>query len=496
MTTPINFNITKFNDESEPIDFKYKEPFNEAFLDKASNYQVAVTRLQVPTSEIETFVMSDNNLFKVYLSCTDSSNVYSSVGTQLPDENDDFDANINYGTVNYYSNDDVLERISRIMYFTFVKCCKLRFGNSYLITSDRTSDVNSLSFMSSSITSIHQDITVSSSLTRQIADLKFNIHELLLSTTNFSSSIDTYSASYNGLVRIKIKSPTNVETVVAVFNSAQLYKNTNKPSAWASNKILTLTEESFRSICCGYDGIKATKTNEHYLPTESFIKFSGIVPNGTWRITLETSTAVFGRLRYSVNFTTVESTFPVIPPSISIDTDTKLVISYHEKFVTNNIMIGFSPRLKELIDFGHTNMLFNSANQFFQLIFPNYVLTGTDALVNLKQNNSTRYLLCNLTKVIILSASIPSDPEYGASRSAKHVLSDFTIDTETDSLGVLSYSETAGVYPWRRYKLRSSISFSNFDIEVLFEYNNGLTKVARLAPGQTGSLRLSFFNMK
>ncbi len=496
MSTPINLNINVFNGTEDVIDFRYREQFNEAFLQKADNYAVAITRIQVPTSETETFVVSDNQLFKFYITSTDSTGVDVYNNTALPDDIDDYDDAIGYGTVKYYSNEDVLERISRIMYRTFVKSCKTTHAAAtYQRLTDKTATGSCLSFMTSSVTSIYQDFTVTVDAASVLSDLKVNIHELLLSTTNFNASIDTYTPSYVRYFKIKIRNPAGVETVLLALQSGAMFTNTKIPSDWANNKILCLTEESFRSAQNGYNGTKATKATENYLPTETMIKLYGTTANGTWRITLETTALVYGRLRYSVALTSVLDTFPSTPPTVSMNTDSRIQITYDEKYVKNNLVFGFSPNLRTILDFGNSNMTYNTTKGIYELTFPNYVFNENGGLVTLKQNNSTRNLLCNLTRIIISSSSIPSDPEYGASHSIQSILSDFVIDTDVESLGVLQYSENAGVYPWRRYKLRSPISFSNFDIDIRFEYSHGVNKIARIAPGQTGSMRLSFFRV-
>ena len=424
--------------------------------------------------------MSDNELFKFNMLCTDTSGGLQIVSTRMPDADDDYDTTRNYGTVKYFSNEDVLERLSRVMYMTFIKAAKLKFTSSYTFTNTYTSS-GFIDFMISSVSSVYKDFSVGPSSTKKVVDVKLVIHELLLSNTDFSSNEDSYSSSYTGPVTIKLKNSAadGDEIVVLALRSASLFKNTNKPSLWANNNKLVLTEESFRSINDGFDGTLTSKAFEHYLPTETMISLNGSSLGSNWRVTLETSTAVFGRLRFGLEVQTVETGFPLTAPVVSIDTDTKIILGYDEKFVTNNIVFGFTPRLKTMIDFGNSNMRYNSTYGVYDLIFPNYALQNNGSLVTLKQNNSTRSYLCNLTRIIISSSSIPADPEYGASRTTSNVLSDFVIETDVDSLGVLQYSETAGVHPWRRYRLRSNIAFSHFDIDIcnLFEMNPCSIKV-------------------
>ena len=142
-STPISLNISVYNPTEDLIDFTSYNEFNAELLERQDQYAVAVTRCQVPTDEIETFVVDDTSKYEFTFRCPNfvNSTTVNSFTHHLPDSRDIVSGTISYGKAFYYSNNSVIERISRVMYRCYADM--IRSWNQ-TFTADFTSNANAV----------------------------------------------------------------------------------------------------------------------------------------------------------------------------------------------------------------------------------------------------------------------------------------------------------------------------------------------------------------
>jgi hypothetical protein len=127
----------------------------------------------------------------------------------------------------------------------------------------------------------------------------------------------------------------------------------------------------------------------------------------------------------------------------------EITYTFHQDWAKSGVSFSMSPFMKSILNFGSHNMKYNEIYKDWDLILPVYVTSVGNPLVTMTQSNSTRRLLMTLKRIIISSSRISSETEYGTSLQAQNILTDFSIDTDVNALGELTFSDTSGVFPWR-----------------------------------------------
>ena len=502
-STPVSLNISVYNPNEEVIDFTSYNEFNAELLDRQDQYAVAVTRCQVPTDEIETFVVDDTSKYEFTFRSPNYVN-YSSVNSfthHLPDSKDTTSATIEYGKVFYYSNNSVVERISRVMYRCYADV--IRSWNQ-TFTADFTSNANAVAMSGPSAFTLGEKSFTPSSGTGFVGILghiEVQIYEIALTDANWSianPTAGTFPPDQRIPFQVVLIAPDDTECVILSGRSGDTFINTNNPllGVAATNKILVISEEGLLSSNTTFNGTNTEKLKTMRLPNESFLKLHGKANNQPWKIQLRTQASAYGGMRCKVLFSSCTDQIPTTPPIIGINESTgygEITFTCHQDWARAGITFAMSPFMKSILNFGSHNMKYNTTTQDWELIIPEHVTSTGNPLITLVQSNSTRRLLMTLKRIIISSTRISSETEFGTSLQAQNILTDFSIDTDVNALGELTFSDTSGVHPWRRYKLTSSQPLKNYDIRVFVEYASGETRIVKLGSGQTGIVRLTFF---
>ncbi len=147
---PINFNFKQYNESPTALrKMEYAETFNQALLQNPDRHKVAVTRLKIPTAALETFIMDNNADFAVTLS---GGSVFhladgASYTNIMPAEDaiDDFGC-CNGLDMKYYSAEQVVDTISRIMYRSYADWTNTNGSAAVL---DNTITINNITLVTS-----------------------------------------------------------------------------------------------------------------------------------------------------------------------------------------------------------------------------------------------------------------------------------------------------------------------------------------------------------
>ena len=502
-STPISLNISVYNPTEDLIDFTSYNEFNSELLERQDQYAVAVTRCQVPTDEIETFVVDDTSKYEITFRTPDYvlSNTSKSFTHHLPDSRDIVSGTIEYGKVFYYSNNSVIERISRVMYRCYADA--VRSWNQ-TFTADFTSNANAVA-----MAAFHGNLLGERSFTPSsgtgfvgiLGHIEVQIYEIALTGTNWNIANPTtgvFTLNEHIPFQVVLVAPDDTECVILSGRAGDTFINTHPPShgVAATNKILALSEEGLLSSNTTFNGTNTGKLITMRLPNESFLKLHGKANNQPWKIQLRTKKAAYGGMRCKVLFSSCKDSIPTTPPIIGINESSgygEITFTCHQDWAKSGVTFAMSPFMKSILNFGSHNMKYNPTFQDWELIIPEFVTSTGNPLITLIQSNSTRRLLMTLKRIIISSTRISSETEFGTSLQAQNILTDFSIDTDVNALGELTFSDTSGVFPWRRYKLNSSQPLKNYDVRVFVEYSSGETRLVKIGSGQTGIVRLTFF---
>ena len=493
-STPINFNIAMHNDSQQPIKFAFNDTFNYNFINNSDRYSVSMTSLRIPTYALETFIMGTPSDYYVTIygggqtvtGTTTSATVALPADDAVDPSNTSF---CNGGHIRYKSPQHFVDILSRTIYRAYRNYMRIagdapNISTLSITLSDNGSPVYSMSGSATQATAPLLNVS-------SIADISFTLSN---STLAFTS----------GMFKISVRMPSatspNPNPYVTIF--------AGNPNNFANNNYtICLTEAAYRSLPAYFDPESCLTNNVYALPTTSFVSsfcntaYGGAL--GTWDFLISSQSPFTGHITITADITGNIVNKPHLPPAISLDSTTKkLSIHYQSNWVYNGMRIGFSPKLYAMINLGESVTSFNNKLGIYEFMYPPLTsssstgpITDTpgDEINTWVQQQSTMYDMMNISRIVIKSYNLRCESEYGQSLVADNVLCDFKIDTDVEYLGDLLYTTDAGVMPWRRYRIMSSLPTSMIDLNFEVEYDNGTRRSIYISPGQSAQARLSFF---
>ena len=230
-------------------------------------------------------------------------------------------------------------------------------------------------------------------------------------------------------------------------------------------------------------------------PLETFLKFKDESIDGDWslKITPAGNTAFNMTINISMELSKVPTTsvwkLPNQPPVVNFDSDGFLTWSFPERFLHNNMRIRLGNALKQSLNLNKI-----AISRYVEL--PIVALsTSLDQIVNFKQECPKLYSIVDVEKIDIILEGISMDRDILNSGSRSNALTSFMIPKDR----VLDFTELefvtdAGVKPWRRYRLDSSVNINSFEVLINAVYKDGTSRALLIEPNHSFNCMLSFFS--
>jgi len=473
-------NISLYNNGLTPLDIKTDINNSQNFLDKASNYECAIMKLNIPSSNLQTFKISNKSDYAIrMLTYNDASlGAVKNLCYNLPNDVDDLVSNVTYGSVTYFNEQQILDSVNRTLYRLYIDTVKL-FQPTSIPSSFTTANLTN-----TSKSAIFTFIPIVSPVSR-CSGIEFCLGGI-------SGTI------LNNPFNIVLTSPSGQSMIIHHGNPSQF-----SYSQISSSQVLTFSDGSFNEL---QPNQVLNRPNTFVIPSESFLNLSTKTTqvNGNWTISLSSDSPVSWTASLSYKLTVLYDplisisstrTFPNLSPTFSFDANNKLVFNYQENYRQNNIKFSFSPKLKNILNLGNNNYKFNTSTNDYEFIYPSYNYSNNpDNIFSLPQQISTKYLFRNIDR-IILTSTLPIQSEFFNSTNLQSdILQDFLIDSTSD-LDILDFSPDISVIPARRYKLNSQAPLRNFSISARVVYKDNQTQTYQmyLNSGESMYCRITFF---
>jgi len=471
-----SINISLYNNTLLPKEIKTDIVNNQNILDNPDEYEVSVMKLNIPSSNLQTFKISNKADYSVrmttYADSTRFSNSPINVKYSLPNDTDDLLANTSYGKIYYHSEQSLIDALNRTIYRCY-KDTVQQLNNTSQILSFKTASLAS--------TGVNYDsFSVATTATR-LSYIEFTL-----------GAVQSITQPFN----ISLTSPSGQTAIVYHFIPSEF----NLSQITTSNYI-TFTDASYKEL----DPSETLyQTNTIRIPAESFLNLinSTTIVNGNWKVGINCD-ATNWNIQFSYNLKIVTDpyaimtgrTYPNIPANFSLNSSNMLTFNYAEGYRYNNIKFGFSSKLKNIFNMGNINYTYMTTTSDHEFKYPSFNYSSSQNNVfTLTQQISSKYLMKNLDR-IILQSSLPIEPElYNSGQYQGDVMADFLIDNSTD-LDILDFSPDYSIIPARRFKLLSKQPLRSFSLSASAIYKDNQTSPVLLymSAGESFYCRLSFF---
>lgn len=481
--------LTQTNSSSANTSISYSNTFPQILFNNTpdKNYRVGVTRLSIPTSNIELLKFSDPTQYQLGFSGYNQYQVtdgayggYTNYVTSLP--------NSASNGVYYYTLDIIIEMMNRAYMKSFASYLK-----SYGISGSSFVGTNNL-VVPTAITGTSS--VFSSAGTTQYGGTVSNIYpnfalcELTISNLTIPNELNSGLAT-GEQIEIYI-AHGGINVVVFQGTSGQLQSLLSNAGG-----SITFTEHSYNNIFLSNTGTTDVKF------FESILAFQTVASTGTWNVGVSTLRNTFTGITFSFSLqlyagnATSTVQIPNQSPYLSIDpTTSSLTLSYQSVYQSMNMQFLNSPALTPVINF-FPDSVFNSSTGLYSNIYSYTILPSTlTTIITLTQSVSTLYYLMNISRIVIKSQTMASGSEIFISSSSNNnmvtdnVLADFTINLD-EPLGVnLTY--TVDSSPWRLYSVAPG-PFNRLQLDILAVYADGTSVPILYSTNETYTIRLSFF---
>lgn len=450
MTEPgkfVNFSIV--NDGDEAIPCHKTIHLRQPLLDNPKGSEtVAITKLRIPTSELELLRLTDtSNMFVSFAEPTTAPGTYTRAQVQMYPRAEypiksihDFKENINLSLLRCYRDWMALVDPSAQV----------------------TTTATNLVFKTGVATA--QTIAVSMPGYTQMCHVSLKITQ--------ASTPSTSGAKNTSPLEITLTSPAGTEVMVS---SGCLWDLPLVDTDGTIVQDVTFEDHSPNEHPSG----AVTKTKS-YRTLGGASVLNDDAPDGNWILTLD---HMFGApdmdmlLDVELTITAVAGTRCNIAPTISFsNTSGYLSINYPESFQWSNTMLGFSPHLNTILRFDATRF-----NDEYILKFDHSVFSAAkDELITRQMEQPSIEMMTNLVSILITSSHLLTSGELNDDDTVSHTIASFSPDFSNE-LATLHYDASSA--PYRQYKLlRAGQELSTLDIGVSLLYASGEVIQLELAP--------------
>lgn len=487
------------NEEDMNIDSSFSNSFNAAILDKASDYDLAICRLAIPSDTIDLLNITSSNVNDYQIgftldsktNITDSSLQRKIYLNSLPMSTGSYSNTPNVYPYSYHSSSDVVEAINRTLFRSYYNSM---FNMARYIQSESNYGYHVAGNVVSFDTSVASTITIPSYTPNALETRVCSV--VLQLNVSLSSGNDPFSI---------ILGNSNNECLVVSTSPNQPEYNELK------NNFVLFAE--YGIVGFNKNPNMNTTLPDTYYPAESFLTFSNAGSGGSWYISIvntnnsTTSTRLTGTLTYNLEVIELANV-PSQPPVFGINNSNKLELLYQQQYVVNNMKIAVSPKLYRMLAFTGSTKRFSNDFNVYELLWPNLPLVhplynsignntgqkttnGYNTLI-FNQFSSTIYRLNNVTNIMVGAQSLGVVSEFYNDYYQQQIISDFIVNTEND-MGELIFTTDASIMPYRRYRLQSDTPLTQMGFNIFVKYRNGSVVKLTLPPGTHFAMKIGFF---
>lgn len=450
----VNFSL--INDTNDSIPCEKTVHFRQPFITIQNEYEVAITKLRIPTTNLELLRTSDTTDEWVSFSIASSPTYTVRHQENLPPTS-------LYPVLSLH---DWKERLN----LTMAKGYKTWMSN---LVSPTSSIVYSHPYVDGTPMSINVTNTASTSC---------NISLRLI-------NLDCLDSQTPKPMKLTLSSPSGASCVVA------------------NNLVLPMTPLGPQTLDITFDDTSLNEQPVEYIaPGTTCRSLSGFgvlndePPNGTWSLSIEHAhtSHIVQNLEFTVELI-VQGTYfncAAHPPTLSFSNDDGfLSISYPEKFMASGTTLAFSPAVHTVTHFdcvprsppGETFVE-------YALRFDHSVLsTELDQLITRRMEKPSIEVMSNIVSILVTSSNLLTQSEMNADETSSHTVSSFSPDFSRE-LGVLHYD--ASSYPYRSYPMLSQGELNALDIGVQILYATGEVVNHTLSPREKAFFTLMFIKRK
>ena len=439
----VNFSLPNTSDVSIPCtqEIYLREPI----LKKQDDYEVSITKLRIPSTNLELLREDDMSAWRV--SFTEPLSSYSMPNFRRSDHS-------LYGHDEYpiKSMHDFKENVNLTM---------LRAYRDFMQVVDPGSTVNTIfPELTCGTGSTTHNLIMDAAVYTKICHVRLEI----LSATTLAGV-----HSNHGPVTIKLRSPLGTEVIVSAGSlwplphiSGTEYLNVVFEDH-SPNENPTITVEG----------------NKSYRSLAGFSTLHNDSPDGTWVLEVIGDSSLDVDLDVQLTITCVAGERSNFAPTISFSDGTGyLSINYPEKFQANNTLLGFSPRLHTVLGFDST---FSPTNNEYHLRFDHSVLSPPlDGLITRVMERASIETMSNITSINITSQSLLTLGELNSDKTISSTIASFNPDWSREP-GEMQFDSTSLL---RRYPMLSNSELVKLDVGVEVMYTTGKSVLHTLAPGE------------
>lgn len=483
-----------YNSTEDPINFEAEASFNQPFIVNPADYAVAITRVQLPSAELECFRPIQRDKYKIAIIGNSLSNVNLTQNEiTIPNDRDD-DPDYKFGAVRMYSPENVLEILNLMMIRSFEKYA---VANAHSVVAvNRAFVINSAPAIEH-IPPLIDTIPVVANAARRISDINLQITKFKISMNDGTSMPINFS--------ISLVNPAGVKVLVAAFLlDSWIYDwdpdNDHPP--------IEFTSAAYRNLSGPIYPSAGDSRTIRYRPAESFYKLykeadgDWASANGNWQLVIDADPLNLRiNMEYKLTVTLALAGYPNIPPVMHFNDEKKLVMEYQPEYIRKSVHIALSPFMKEILNFGNSFLEYIAIFNKYLYKYPTVNLSQD--LISHTQSLSTFYMFSNITAITVNSQDWGVYGDILTDSITNDVLQDFVISQNNDELGYLEFSDASSIRPWRVFPITVQSPLKRYSFQVYAVYGADTKKpgvgervLVRIPPGGTGVIRISFFNMR
>jgi len=464
----VYYNFSQFNDTDKKVLLSQTDTAKAPILDNASSYELSVIKFNLPSGELETFLIENDDDYKIMYSCVTNiagNTAYETVTFEQP--------MYKSSAFQMRSVQDWLENYNR----TSLLCFKglLNALNPYYSNRVTKTVVNT----SSNLGNV------------AYFDINLDFSTGLTGTNLFASYINV-SASIYGTTTFQ-----NMEFQLIDNNGKACILSSCKKYA---DKMITYEDGSINN-----QNSVDTLTASNYQPMEPLVKLcqSATTQKGVWKLRIfnkNSTTIPAFNVSYSVTatiyfapYTVVNQMhFPRVSPSLTNDIDT-LSILYDDNTPRSSFKVNVSPKLYNVLSFpgsvSDTNPLYYALN----LPQTSIANTGTMTLAKYPQVLPSAYKLIDVSEIQLRSNNLPVSAEQSVFDQQAIITS---INTDSEDLNNSIYQYVNTQPSERTYAMNRGTPVCDIHLSVFIRYrSSNIVKPMYLSPYSTFNCLLKFIKV-
>ncbi len=438
MSIYYNFSLT--NQSSSRTLLDHNDTRRDSILDKASNYELSIVKFNLPSGEIDTFLINNDTDYAITYSCLANDNT-----------------NTNYQIVTF----------TQPMYQS--KVSSMRSIQDFIENYNRSS-LLCFKGLLSQLNSYYGNVitktatgTSSNVGTTASVDLSFDFSTGITPANLFCSYItvtaNIYGTATKQNMEFQLIDPNGISCILSAGkqygNASITYED---GSIYNQNSVTTLTQSS-------------------YQPMETMAKFSQstTTQKGTWKLRVfnkNSSTSPVFNFTYNVSVTisfspfTTTMYFPRVSPILNLTDDT-ISFVYDDNLPRSGFQLGVSGRLYSILTFPGTTV----DNLLYTLKLPQTRIanSGTLSLINYPQPLPSAFKMIDLCEVQIRSGNLPVEAEQSA-LDKQAILSSIDVDVSDLNNSVFQYFNQNPSE--RAYSLNRTTQLNEINLNVFVRYRS------------------------